>query len=251
MLQLKARDRTGAYSILWNPAETALVICDMWDRHWCASASARVNELAPVMNQVIRKAREQGVRIIHAPSDTLAFYASMPQRQNVLAVPPIPVPEVPRRTDEPPLPIDDSDGGCDDTPPCRQYKAWSRQHPALAIEPEDAISDSGEEVYRLLKHEGRQNVLMMGVHTNMCVLGRSFGIRRLIGWGFSVLLARDMTDTMYNPKMPPCVSHFEGTERVIAHIEQYWCPTILSSDISGTPPFQFPGATQDGITEDF
>jgi hypothetical protein len=29
-------------------------------------------------------------------------------------------------------------------------------------------------------HEGRTNVVLMGVHTNMCVLGRPFGIRMMV-----------------------------------------------------------------------
>jgi hypothetical protein len=36
---------------------------------------------------------------------------------------------------------------------------------------------------------------------------------------------------MYNPEMPPRVSHDEGTELVIQHIEKYWCPSILSSEL--------------------
>lgn len=30
--------------------------------------------------------------------------------------------------------------------------------------------------------------------------------------GKNVVLVRDMTYTMYNPEMPPYVSHFEGTD---------------------------------------
>ena len=71
----------------------------------------------------------------------------------------------------------------------------------------------------------------MGVHTNMSVLGRSFGIRQMVRWGLSVALVRDLTDTMYNPAMPPYVSHDEGTRLVVEYIEKFWCPTILSSDL--------------------
>jgi hypothetical protein len=45
---------------------------------------------------------------------------------------------------EPPLPIDDSDGGCD-TPGDKEHKAWSRETPLLKIEPGDVISDDGHE----------------------------------------------------------------------------------------------------------
>ena len=48
-----------------SPKETAIVVCDMWNEHWCKGATSRVAEMAPRMNQVISKAREQGVLIIH------------------------------------------------------------------------------------------------------------------------------------------------------------------------------------------
>jgi hypothetical protein len=36
---------------------------------------------------------------------------------------------------------------------------------------------------------------------------------------------------MYNPKKAPFVSHDEGTELVVKHIEKYWCPSVLSKDL--------------------
>lgn len=65
----------------------------------------------------------------------------------------------------------------------------------------------------------------------MCVLGRSFGIRQMTQWGVNCFLVRDLTDTMYNPAPPPKVSHDEGTERVVQHIEKYWCPSLLSTHL--------------------
>src|SRR5438477_2418754 len=38
-------------TVEWDPAKTAIIICDMWDQHWCKGASARVAEMAPVMNR--------------------------------------------------------------------------------------------------------------------------------------------------------------------------------------------------------
>ena len=43
----------------------------------------------------------------------------------------------------------------------------------------------------------------MGVHTNMCVIGRSFGLRNMVRLGMNVVLMRDMTDTMYDSKQWP------------------------------------------------
>jgi hypothetical protein len=129
----------------WEAAKTAAVVCDMWDRLWCAGATARVAEMAPRMNDL------------------------------------------------------------------------------------------------LMKQRGITNVLVMGVHTNMCVLGRPFAIRQLIKQGMQVALVRDLTDTMYNPKSRPFVDHFAGTDLVVGHIEKFWCPTVTSDQILGGAPFRFAG----------
>jgi nicotinamidase-related amidase len=230
----------------WNADKTAFLVCDMWDKHWCANASRRVDELAPVMNAVLNAARDKGVFILHAPSDTMAFYENTPQRERAKSAPALESepkdislwrPLDPTR--EPPLPIDDSDGGCDNLPPCATYRAWTCQHPALHIAAEDAISDNGAEIYRLLEQRQIENIVVMGVHTNMCVLGRSFSIRRLVTLGKNVALMRDMTDSLYNPRKHPHVSHFRGTALVVNHIEAHWCPSITSDQIVGGLPFSF------------
>src|SRR5688572_10180485 len=47
----------------WAPEKTALIVCDMWDDHWCRGAARRVVELAGPMNDVINNARARGVFI--------------------------------------------------------------------------------------------------------------------------------------------------------------------------------------------
>ena len=37
----------------WEVAETAIIVCDMWDDHWCKLAAHRVGIMAPRMNQVL------------------------------------------------------------------------------------------------------------------------------------------------------------------------------------------------------
>ena len=240
----------GRYAVVqttqqWEGRRTALVVCDMWDRHWCRNATARVAAMAPRMNAVLQAARQRGALIIHCPSGTMEFYRDTPQRRRAQAAPHV-EPKVPlknwcpRNPDrEPPLPIDDSDGGCDDERPGASKRAWTRQIATLEIAPEDAITDSAE-AYYLMRQRGITNVIVMGVHLNMCVLGRPFGIRQLVYQGLNVALMRDLTDTMYNPRRPPHVSHFAGTDLVVAHVEKYWCPTLTSADFVGGAPFRFP-----------
>jgi nicotinamidase-related amidase len=212
------------------PAQTALVLCDVWDQHWCASAMRRGEPIAHQIEELASGLRQQGVFIIHAPSDCMQFYQGTPQRERMQSAPPVELP-TPREIVEPPLPVDASDGGCDDEPPCPQHWPWTRQHSAITVAPEDGVSDNGQEVYNALQERGINLLLIAGVHTNMCVLARSFAIRQMTRWGVRCTLVRDLTDTMYNPRMAPFVPHEQGTELVIQHIERYWCPTVLSRDL--------------------
>ena len=216
--------------VTWKVSETAIIVVDMWNEHWSWGATERVNVMAPRMNVVLQRARERGVHIIHAPSDTMDFYDSHPARANILEIPHTD-PPAERELPDPPLPVDASDGGSD-TGETDSYKAWHRQHPAIEIADTDSISDSGQEVYNLFYKREIQNVIFMGVHTNMCVLGRSFAIKPMVRWGFNAVLVRDLTDAMYNPYKPPYVSHEEGTRLIIEYIEKFWCPTILSGDFT-------------------
>jgi nicotinamidase-related amidase len=211
-------------------SRTAVLICDVWDNHWSRGAAERCAKIAARVNEVVTAARGQGVSIIHAPSDVIDFYADHPARERMLAIPAVSPPESADHAD-PPLPIDDSDGGSD-TGEKPWHKAWSRQHSAIVIDDQDVISDRGHEIYSFLRHRGIVQVVIMGVHTNMCVLHRSFGIKQMVRWGVNIALARDLTDTMYNPEMAPYVNHDEGTRLVIEFIEKFWCPTLTSEELT-------------------
>lgn len=261
-LRSRARetDSESLRRVRWEPERTALIICDMWDDHWCRSAARRVVELAGPLNQTVQAARRRGVFIIHAPSTCTAFYEGTPQRERAKRAPfhPTPVPLVtserwgtawcwtdPKR--EAVLPIDDSDMGCDCQPAkCEIRAPWKRQIATIDIAEPDAITDHGQETWNLLEERGIRQVILCGVHLNMCVLGRPFAIRQQVRFGRNVALLRDLTDTMYNPERPPGVPHFAGTELMIRHVERYWCPTFESSAITGGKPFRFAGSNPAG-----
>lgn len=213
-----------------DPAKTAVVICDVWDRHWCAGATRRCGELAHRIAPVVEALRARGVTIVHCPSECMKAYEGTPQRRRMQQAPHA-APPPPLALPDPPLPIDDSDGGCDDQPPCRVYTAWTRENPAIHIAPEDGVSDSGAEVYNFLRSRDIDTLLVMGVHTNMCVLNRPFAIKQMTRWGVRCILVRDLTDTMYNPRMRPFVPHDQGTALVVEHVEKYWCPTVDSRQL--------------------
>jgi len=237
---LKVRTRVEPFkgSGIWQPVEyiepveasrSALILCDVWDRHWCRGATLRVNQLVKKMAPVVNRVRSKGVLIIHAPSETMSSYEQAPQRLAAIGLPKV-APPAPLDLDAPPIPVDSSDGGCD-TAGESFFKAWTKEHPEIPIGDEDLITDQGEQVYSALKARGIQHLLVAGVHTNMCILNRSFAIKQMTKWGVRCILLRDLTDAMYNPQDKPYVSHERGTEMVVEYIEQYWCPTALSADL--------------------
>ena len=72
----------------WLPSKTAIIVCDMWDLHHCRNAVTREGEMAPRMNEVLEKARGQGVLIIHAPSSCMKPYEGTPARERAKSAPP-------------------------------------------------------------------------------------------------------------------------------------------------------------------
>lgn len=258
-------ENAGAWTVketteAWQPKDTAIIVCDVWDSHHCLNAVRRCVEMAPRMNAVLNRAREQGVLIIHAPSGCMDAYAEHPGRKIAQAAPKagnlptdigkwcysIPAEE------KGVYPIDQKEGGEDDE--LGEHKIWQDKLAALgrnpkspwkaeigllAIGDKDAISDNGVEIWNLLESRKINNVILLGVHTNMCVLGRPFGLRQMSKNGKNVVLMRDMTDTMYDPAKWPFVNHFTGTRLIIEHIEKFVCPTITSVALLGGTEFRF------------
>ena len=227
---LRRRIESGATesATAFQPSKSALILCDMWDKHWCRGANERLAPIVEKARPLLEAARRKGVVIIHAPSDTMDFYQNAPQRRAALAIPSVHPPAL-LDIAAPPLPIDDSAGGCDTGD--KFFKAWTRQHAGITVAPEDYVSDKGEEVYSILKARGIETLFVMGVHANMCILNRTFAIKQMTRWGVRCVLIRDLTDAMYNPADRPFVSHEQGTSLVIEHIERYWCPSVTSADL--------------------
>lgn len=253
-IRAKADDSTGTFEIAtktveWNPGRTAVIICDMWDTHHCVSTAERVAEMASRMNEVVAGIRKEGALIIHAPSSCMGFYDKTPQRKRAEEAPFVEASvefrwngweqsrEI-RQLEESPLPIGITNPepcSCHTPEPCckESYASWVRQIETIEIAEEDAISDDGQEVYNLLQRI--ENVIVMGVAANICVLGRPFGIRQLVYLGKKPLLCRDLTDSHHCDHG----GHFQGTDLTIEHIEKYWCPTVTSDQLVGGKAFRF------------
>ncbi len=264
--RVEDREKSGRYSLVetpenWDSSKTAVIVCDMWDLHHCLNAVRRETEMAPRMNEVLRLLRAQGATIIHSPSECMATYKDNPARKRAEATPkskslPADIGTWCRKIpseEKGAYPIDQTDGGEDDD--LAEHKAWAEKLAGMGRNPKlpwksqtdlltidnarDYITDKGEEVWSILDDRKIENVVLMGVHLNMCVLGRPFGLRQMAKNGRHVVLMRDMTDTMYNPERSPYVSHYAGTDLMIEHVEKFVCPSITSDQVLGGTPFKF------------
>ena len=239
------RFEVAEQEVAWQAAETAIIICDMWEDHPCQMSAHRVDVMAPVMNRVVATARSLGVQIVHCPSSGMPYYETTPfrrrMRQAPFVKPPVPIENWcyldPQHEADYPIPYSNKvEDGCDDPVYAGDVNTSRRQHAAIRIVGYDGVSDSGVEIFNFFEQIGVRNVVLMGVHTHYCVLGRSFGIRQMVRLGKQVVLCRDLTDAMYDPRKPPYVSHARGTELAVEHIEKYWCPSITSDDLLTVVP---------------
>jgi hypothetical protein len=240
----------------WDPQETAIIVCDMWNSHPWAYLADNVGMMAVRMNQVLKDARSKGLTIVYCPSGVQSYYSGTPGKVMMQSAP---------YTAYPPG-IDDGwnspqawelneyshiEIGTSETP--TNGPAITKQNPALEIFDGDGITESGQECYNLFMDRGIRNVMVMGVHANWCVMGRSFGVRQwhyikdaVPGENWNVVVVRDLVDTGVGvgdtvtvhgvPGYITC--HDRATDMIVAHMEKFWCPSIASDDLRFDPPSQ-------------
>jgi len=197
----------------------ALLLCDLWDRHWCRLAEAGTDRIAQLAAPVVERFRGGGGLVIHAPSDTMAAYGDRPARRRVSDLPSVDIPELDLRP-RPPHPRSAA-GQCHCQPICAEGHPWTAQHPAVRIDETDYVLDTGPELWAVLGHEKIVQVFVAGVHTNICVLGRGFGVEAMVRRGISCALVADLTEAMPASMTPETVEY----------VEDNWCPTLTSAEL--------------------
>jgi nicotinamidase-related amidase len=228
----------------WSLARSAVVVCDMWDTTHCVTAARRVEEMAPRMNEVLAGLRVRGALIVHAPDGCMDSYAGTPARLRAMRAPFAPAPyridwhtwELDELTALPATLTAPGVCSCESPEPCHDTRSHGiRQTALIEIAPEDVVTDDGQEFFNVLAERGIADILVMGVHLNICVFSRPYGIRQLVYWGKRPVLCRDLTDAFHRD---PRGLRW-GIEQVVAHIERRWCPTVTSDLLVGGEPFRF------------
>lgn len=239
-VQTRAPGATAAVhtNAVIDPSRTAVVIIDMWDRHWCETYTRRVAHLIPRMNAAVAAARSLGMQIVWAPSDVLEAHADSPQRAAMLDVPPAPLPPV-IDFNPPPAPVGDL-CECGPEPACKPRKAWSRQHPDLEVHSSDVFADcnNGRELLNLCADRGIDTLIYLGVASNMCICYRSCGMVNMRRHGLRTFFVADLVEAITaNGRDPvtrqpdPRITPAYGTWRVQQFLEQHISPSFESAQL--------------------
>lgn len=225
-IELQRRDPANgtpqADSVALDPKRVAIVVVDMWNWHWCKTSTERVSALVPRMNRALDAARRLGMTVFLCPTDVADNYAGTPMVERVLAVEPIALPQGPELV----CPAAPDGGGCTcGLERCVVNYGWDGMHPDLVIGAEDLMPNDPERLYTICKQRGITQLIFFGVHTQVCLLGKSIGLRAMSRAGFQCALARDLTDA-HGRYQPGVETPDDFTAKVVAHFEKHLCATL-------------------------
>ncbi|MBM3845922.1 MAG: hypothetical protein FJ405_06520 [Verrucomicrobia bacterium] len=226
-LELQRRDPTTGVVTLQkeevDPRRIGVIAVDVWNFHWCKTATMRVDAFVPRMNKALEAARALGMTVMLCPSDVVDNYVGYPQREIIFALPKVTVPKVMEVTC-PPVP--DAGGCACGRERCGGNYGWDGMHPALTIGENDLMPDTQAEVYAICQKHGLTHLIYVGFHTQVCLLGKPMGLRAMKAAGLHCVLARDMTDA--HPGYDPSRNFTPdlNTEQVVEHFEKHLAPTI-------------------------
>lgn len=202
-----------------DPHRVGVIAVDVWNYHWCKTATMRVDAFVPRIDRALDAARELGMTVMLCPSDVVDNYVGYPQREAVLALPKV---EVPSLIDVTCPPVPDA-RGCER---CAGNYGWDGMHPGLRIGPDDLMPDTQAEVYAICRKKRLTHLIYVGFHTQVCLLGKPMGLKAMKSAGLKCVLARDMTDA--HPGYDPTRGFTPdlNTAQVIEHFEKHLAPTI-------------------------
>jgi hypothetical protein len=226
-LTLQSRDPTTGQVILTpervDPKHVGVIGVDVWNFHWCKTATMRVDAIVPRLNKALDGARALGMTVMLCPSDVVDNYVGYPQREAVFALPKYPVPKV-VEVNCPPVP--DAGGCACGAERCAVNYGWDGMHPGLRIADTDLMPDTQAEVYAVCRKFGLTHLIYVGFHTQVCLLSKPMGLKAMKSAGFRCVLARDMTDA--HPGYDPARDFTPdlNTAQVVEHFEKHLAPTI-------------------------
>jgi len=151
----------------------ALLLIDIWDKHWDTATSTCIKPLIKKINFFAQKFRADKNIVIHCPAGDVQFesrilddnpYTAPPQFSIHDALDEIVKAGFP---DKYLPPIDKKLLGKDDN---YNEWCWGKIHDKLMIDDSDYLSSNSNHILNILKHYGVEEVYYAGMHVNICML---------------------------------------------------------------------------------
>jgi len=223
----------------WSQNETAVIVVDLWDNHWCRSTLEQIRELVPRVEKFLTVVRNSGVLVIHAPTNVHDFYRRYLQRKRVIdmketylkdkKIKKVPSRKHYRPSESQPLYMG-KENGCLDVPTPAHKLVWKRQATGITIAKDDLIlRNDRQELLGIVRSKKLTNLIYVGVAANSCILKRAIGLISMSEAGFgrnNLAICRDLTEVQYNPKQPPFVTSIEALNLQISFIEKLYASSL-------------------------
>jgi nicotinamidase-related amidase len=185
-----------------KPEETALVLVDCWDRHYLRSYLERTDQICTEkIVPVVAACHEAGITVVHAPSPAQAKrYPQWLQYAGDEEL--FSSPAASYQPEWPPQEFRYRSGDYQQfaKPPGAVVQAWrvveaDQRKIVHQLEPRENefVVATGRQLHRLARHRKILHLIYVGFATNMCVVGRDYGMRAMQGRGYNVILLRDCT----------------------------------------------------------
>jgi nicotinamidase-related amidase len=211
-------------------AHTALVLVDVWQRHYIKDTQARAeviinSRILPLLESL----RKAGVQIIHAPSPEVAVtspnWVRIQTKEQVFPAPDEWPPAEFRSSTGPYKPF---------AMPYEPMEEVREKMPPLTFHPKvvplkgEPVVATGEELHQYCKKNKILFLLYAGFNTNACIINRNYGTIRMRDKGYRIILVRDCTTGMESKETQPTLAQTKGT---ILNLEMFDCFTVVSEDV--------------------
>lgn len=216
-------------------SQTALVLVDVWQRHYIKDPEARAEEIInSKLLPLLSAFRKAGVKIIHAPSPEVAVthsnWVKILTREQVF----------PKRDEWPPADFLSSTGVYKPfAMPYEPMEEIRKKMPPLTFHPKvvplegEPVVANGVELHEYLKKNKILFLIYAGFNTNACIINRDYGTIRMRDRGYKIILVKDCTTGMESKETKPTMAQTNGA---ILFLEMFGCFTVASYDlISGLP----------------
>jgi len=211
-------------------SQTALVLVDVWQRHYIKDPEIRAEEIIDTkLLPLLSSFRKAGIKIIHAPSPEVAVthsnWVRIQSREQVFS----------KRDEWPPAEFLSSTGvykpfamPYEPMEEVRNKMAPLTFHPKVVPLEGEPVVANGVELHEYLKQNRILFLLYAGFNTNACIINRDYGTIRMRDRGYRIILVRDCTTGMESKETQPSMAQTNGA---ILFLEMFGCFTVLSSDL--------------------